>query len=55
MLKLALPVNVMLVTVTLMLAVQVTAFAAVAFFRFAMPKSYGEEQLRSKLTGEPNP
>jgi hypothetical protein len=55
MLKLAFPVKFTFVTVTPMLAVQVTVFAAVAFFRFAVPKSYGEEQFMGKLTGEPNP
>ncbi len=55
MLKLAFPVSVMFVMVTPILAVQVTVLAAVAFFRFANPKSYGEEQLMGKLTGDPKP
>ena len=55
MLKSALPVSVTFLTVTATFATQVTIFDALDVFRFAVPKSIGDVQLRGKRTGEPNP
>ncbi len=55
MLKLVFLVKLIADTVTAMFAVHVITIDAVRLLRLVMPNLYGDEQLRGRFTGDPNP